>query len=429
MKYILSLICVIFFLAFIPSTYQTTDKKDYDHFLIQKSEESTQKLQTEYLFWKNKLNASPYQYPYLVKMASAKNNLFKKDGQIQHLTEATELLETANNMVHCKDASILRALAKNYISEHRFLESLEVLLAAQKIGTNLDQTNKMLFDIHMELGNYSDAEHYLIHSCGHLGEFDYLIRRSKWEDHKGNLSQAIYFMERGLKVVTLAKNKSLMQWAITNLADYYGHDGNIQKSYEFYLKALSMDPTDAYAKKGIAWIVYSHEHDTQEAIRILNHLESNYQNPDLLLFKSEIAEFDSNLDLKDKLLTQYLKVLKSTDGFGNMYNKYNILIYSEDPEKRELAHKLAKYEVWMRPTAQSYSLLAWSLFKMGNQGEAVDILIDFVKDKTFEPEPIFLMAQILNATNHSSELKNLKKELLESTYELGPVSEQVIKNI
>ncbi len=426
MKYLIIAGFSFFILSACTKSERVTDQKDYDPFLLQTSEEQVKIDEAEYHFWSAKLDLAPHQYPYMLKIAVAQNRLFMHTGQIEYLSEATRWIEKANDLTNSSDATILRALAKNYISQHRFTESHTALVKAETIGTGLAETEKMLFDIHMELGSYDQAELYLEKVSIGKNEFDYLIRKSKWEDHQGNLSETILYMNRALEGAVADDNKELIQWSITNLGDYYGHDGQIQKSYDCYLKALALDPGNAYAKKGIAWIVYSHERNSKEASRILASIDSYYDAPDNLLFQAEIAAYDQQPEKEVQHINTYLQQVETIEAYGNMYNKYNILLYADMPSKQNQALTLAQIEVAMRPTAQSYGLLAWTYFKLSNVEEAKRIVLAHIHHKTFEPEPLYIMAEILKTDNSFKDMAVIKAELKASAYELGPMTEKQI---
>ena len=54
---------------------------------------------------------------------------------------------------------------------------------------------------------------------------------------------------------------------------------------------------DAYAKKGIAWIVYSYEKNPDEALRILNSVTNTFFAPDYYLLKADIFEYKGDLPI------------------------------------------------------------------------------------------------------------------------------------
>ena len=395
-----------------------TNPEDYNQYLVLQQNKETLDATAEFDFWNKKLEAAPNQVSYLSQMAGAESRLFKSTGYIKHLKNAEKVLLTLNESSHYNTAGHLRSLARNYISQHKFKDALDLLKKAETNGQNLEGTQKMLFDVHMELGDYSLAKDYL-EKTKDLNNFGYLIRLSKWSDHQGDLDSAIKYLEKATAKAESSKLDNLMEWSYTNLADFYGHDGQIEKSYNHYLKALALNPDDAYAKKGIAWIVYSHEKNATEANRILEALTQLHNAPDYLLFKAEIAEFDTNIDAKNKYLSAYFEAINDAN-YGDMYNVYSSKILADT--KNEKAITLAKIEVENRPTPLSYDLLAWSYYNNDNPTEALKIAEQYVAGKTFEPEAQYHLAKIYKANGKLKEVAMLKEDLLESGYELGPLT-------
>lgn len=417
----------LFLLAILMScnSNQVTNTSDYEAYLSTNIDDS--KLLEEVNFWTNKIENTTSSYSYLVKRANANTKVFSATGNIDYLIKAEQDLLEANTIVKNNDAGLLKNLAVNYISQHRFKEALVVLKKAESNGEKLVGTKKMLFDVHLELGNYIEAEAYL-KGIKNTTSFDYLIRLAKWEDHNGNLEGAIENMEKATEIAESSNLKSMKQWAYTNSADFYGHAGDIKKSYQYFLKALELDPNDAYAKKGIAWIVFSHENNSEEALNILNHISSYYQAPDYDLLKAEVAEFQNNSELKADALQNYQEAV-SNKHYGEMYNGYNVTLLTDELLLPKKALEIAKIEVKNRPTPQSYDLLAWSYFKDGNIEKANQIVETFVDGKTFEPAVLYHVAEIYKAAGKTDQLKPLKTELLASIYELGPGMEQKINQL
>jgi tetratricopeptide (TPR) repeat protein len=409
------------------SNNQITHVNDYSAYLELTESETLQTIQGDHDFWENKLEKEPNQYPHLVKLAASQSQLFTATGNIDYLIKAEESLMKANEKINYTNSGYLRALARNYISQHRFKEALTLLEKAETIGENLKGTQKMLFDVHLELGNTKEASHYLA-QIKDLSDFGFLIRLSKWSDHEGDLKSTIKYMEKAMAIAESSKNKALMQWAFTNIADYYGHDGQIEKAYNYYLKALDINANDAYAKKGIAWIVYSFERNPEEALRILNTIEKQHQAPDYFLLKAEISEYRKDSVAKTKNLTLYAEAVTNAK-YGDMYNAYNAKLFAEELNLTDKALALSRLEIENRPTAQSYDLLAWTYYNKGQYENALHIAVDNVLNKTFEPEAMYHLAKIYKANGKLLEAKKLKKELLESSFELGPLVEKEIKNI
>lgn len=426
-RYILT-ICTLLLLSGCKNKKdQVTDRNDYDNHLKLVENKTLQNAESNRDFWMAKLEKNPSQYPYLGKIASSYSQLFSATGNIEHLKEAENHLIKVNEFYQYKNPGSLMALAGNYISQHKFKDALEMLTKAELIGDELSNVQKMLFDVHLELGNKELAKIYL-EKIENMSDFDYLIRLAKWSDHQGNLDAAIRYLEKAKTIAESSNQNDLKQWTYSNLADFYGHAGNIKASYDHYLKALQIDSNDAYSKKGIAWIVYSYEKNPDEALRILNTVTNTNQSPDYHLLKAEIYEFKRDIEAKDKQLKLYRAAVKN-EAYGAMYNKYNVLLNTDENVNLDEAISIAKEEVAQRPTPQSYELLAWSYYKNGNVKKAIQIIEMHVIGHTFEPMAIYHSAMIYKGAGQIEKAEALKKELFESSYELGPIVAEKVNKI
>lgn len=409
------------------SPKQITNVKDYNSFLVIEENKMLQVALKDLTFWEKKLEKEPNQFPYLAKIAASQSQIFNITGNIDALIKAENNLVELNERLHYNTAGYMRSLARNYVSQHKFNEALKLLEKAEVNGENLKGTQKMLFDVNLEIGNYEKAKKYL-ELVRKEGDFDYLIRLSKWSDHRGDLDAAIKYMEEAKHIAEASNLNNTKQWVYTNIADYYGHAGRVSESYNHYLKALKLNPDNAYAKKGIAWIVYSYEKNAEEALRILNKITTTYNTPDYHLLKAELAEFLENNELKEKEIQSYALAVNNPL-YGDMYNKYNVLLYADNKKESAKALEIAYKEVKNRPTPESYDLLAWTLFNNNDLDEALSIMEEHVVGKTSEPEVLYHLAQIYKAKGKLKRAKKLKEELLKSTFELGPILTKQITNI
>lgn len=406
---------------------QITRTSDYEKYLDIKENKSMDFACAEINFWQMKFDATPNQMIYLGMLASNYSALFQYTGNIKDLYKTEELLIKYNEAYKYSRVSSVRALARNYISQHRFKEALNLANKALAIGEGRKETQKLLFDVQMEVGDYAEALKNL-KAIRDMNDFDYLIRLAKWNDHKGDLKTAIVFMEKARDIAIEDDNKALKIWSYSNLGDYYGHAGRIQESYDSYLKTLEIDPNYSYALKGIAWIVFSHERNTTEANRIITAIAKTHNTPDFYLLKSQIAQFSGNKSEEVANRNAYFAMLKKYD-YGAMYNKYNILIYADDKATASKALEIAKIEIEHRPTPDSYDLLAWSYLNLGQYKKALEIAQKHVVGKTFEPKVQYHLAVIYKSNNIIEHVKPIKEELLSSTYELGPVLEKKVMKL
>jgi hypothetical protein len=403
-----------------------TDSSDYNKYLTTETPKTTSK---NFELWNSKIKKDSIQLLSFSNVAGEYNSYFKKTGDIKYLKKAEKALIKAVEIANIGKAGYRRALARNYISQHRFKEALVLAEEANKIGGGRKETRSLLFDIHMELGNYEYAEKYL-DSIKNMSDFGYLIRVAKWNDYKGNLDTTIKFMEKAMAKAESSNNRTLKLWSYSNIADYYGHAGRIEDSYRHYLKTLELDSQNAYAKKGLAWIVFSHEKNGKEALRILDNITANYNAPDYYLFKAEIAEFMNNeTAIASNMDKYYTMVLANADSYGAMYNAYNVEFYLNHTKQYEKALNLALNEVMNRPTAEAYGLLANTYLKIGKDKAALKIVENHILNKTFEPAILLTAAEVYKANNMMDKVSTLKQELIGAVYELGPSSKKEISQL
>ncbi len=399
------------------TTEKIIDPEDYNAYLVTGEGESYREALSEKEFWSARLRPDSSGVGDLGPLAAAYSRLFETTGNPGYLLDAETLLLKAISIAGNNKDAYERALARNYISQHRFAEARNILEASYEGVSNKRFTEYMLFDVYMEVGAY-DLAYEFLNKVKNNAEYNYLIRLSKWSDHKGNLEAAITYMEQARDIADSRKNKSLQIWTYSNLGDYYGHAGRIADAYEQYLKTLELEPDNAYVKKGIAWIAYSYEKDTEEAHRILDSVMAYHKVPDYHLLKSEMAEFNGDLNEQKEHTLKFLETA-SGDSYGEMYNTYLIELHADtDPEK---AVSLAEAEVNARATPETYHLLALAQLSNGDAASALNTIQEFVDGKTSEPMALLHTAMVYKANGMKKEVKALKNELLEAAFELGPV--------
>lgn len=425
MKSIFLIVCICF--LFACQEKQITNPEDYNTYLEYKDTSNKDLTKQHLTFWNNRIKQDSMQIIALGKSAQEYTTLFETTGTIESLKKAEIALEKAADKAHISKDVYLRALAKNRISQHNFKEAAIALQEAQFFSPNKTETHAMQFDVAMELGNYKAAETYL-YLITDFSDFNYLIRLAKWKDYKGDLNGAIHNMERAKDIAEYSNNETLKRWAYTNLADYYGHAGRIKDAYKHYLKSLAMNPNDAYAKKGIAWITYSYEKNPTEALRILDTIQKQHQSPDYFLLRAEIAEYQNDAIAKQENINAYFEAIQNP-AYGDMYNTHTAEILFSEKEEYDTALAIAQKEVANRPTPQSYDLLAYAYQQKGEYKKALAIAETHVANKTYEPLAQYHLAEIYKSNGLYDHVTPIKKELLDASYELGPVITNAIKNL
>lgn len=402
---------------------QITNPEDYNVFLNDTLRQSFKDAVSKKEFWNKRLMPDTSGIGDIAPLAAAYVNLFETTGEVDNLKKAEALYRKAISISANNKDGYTRSLAHNLISQHRFKEAKDLLEESYADPSHKHETELMLFDVYMELGEYENANQALENVKSNT-DYNYLIRLSKWNDHKGNLDEAIKYMVHAIRIAESRDSKPLKIWTYSNLGDYYGHAGRIEDSYQHYLKTLQLQPDNAYAKKGIAWIIYSYEGNTQEANRILDAVMEDHAVPDYYLLKAEMAYYEGDLEKASANEERFIRAVEASE-YGAMYNAYLVEFYADkDPEQ---ALEIAQKEVDNRATPETYHLLALAQLKNGYKEQALEIIENYVEGKTFEPMAQYHSALVYKANGLEKKVKPLKSELLEASFELGPVLTKKIK--
>ena len=384
---------------------------------LYQAQEMIDQQRQEVNYWEDRLQNEPNQWLYQVQLAGIHQRLFQLTADISHLKRAEHLLLAVLEQRLQDPAPIQRTLARNYISQHRFCEALDLVAAAYESGSGKRASKLMLFDVYAELGD--EYEQYrLLEELNEKRDFDYLIRLAKWEDSQGRLDHTLLIMEKAKAIAERSRQTSLMQWAYSNLGDYYGHSGEIELSQVYYEKALALDPADWYSMKGLAWILYSHENRPHEAARILTILRDYSQDPGIRLTLAEIKEYTGDSQSAGSL-RELVATDVSKEDYGRMYAAF-LCEYYLDKGENARALAIAQKEVSERPVPASYDLLIQARFAQGEVEAAHQLSREKVWHRTYEPG--ILLNQLRYFVGISSPyLTAIMNELSAACFELGPL--------
>lgn len=393
---------------------------DYEVYLNEGHLEKTEKTLAERTsFWEKKLREQPKNFVYQTKLAGQYAAWFKLNGDVSKLNQSDSLLHIVNER-YPNRVGTLQALASNAVTRHSFAEAEKLMRQAVAVGEERFASSLMLTDVLLERGDFGYASQ-LLRDVASTSHFDYLIRQMKMLDQQGNLPEAIKQMEKALVLARSSGSKDLLNWSLSNLADMYGHDGRIQQSYDTYLEALENNPADLHSLKGIAWVAYSHDHNTAEARRILGFLKKIHPVPDYDLLLSDIATLENKPD-EAMAYRQSFVEKASNPAYGNMYKAYLCNLKASKTGQAKEALTIAEQEIAERPHPMSYGLLAWASYQKGDKTAALDIIQKHVMNQTQEPKALYHSGVILAGNGLKKEAKQYLEEALEASFELGPLA-------
>ncbi len=377
-----------------------------------------QRLHQEISFWQKKLQDSDQGFLFSTRLAECYSSLFELTGEIHYLELSDQFhRHTLAGVRNHEKTPALLGLSANAMKRHDFDGALSYCQKAS--GQDKENYGIILtsFDAEMELGNYAIAR-YIIEHYANPASFDYLVRYAKWQDHDGDLEGAIGTMENALSMVKNI-NPQRYIWALSMLAEMYGHDGQIDRSYDFFMNVLEQDPSNIHALKGIAWIAFAHDDSPGFSKRLLHMAYAIKPVPDLLLALAEIAEHEQDLNLAKEYQQQYLELLER-NGSHDLYASTTIDVLI-DMGRADKAVSLASKEYEKRPTTEIASLLAWAYFHFGDPETAVAMVKEKILGQSHEPATLYRSGVILRETGNEPQGRLTLVEASNAQFELGPV--------
>ena len=396
-----------------------TNANDYAGFLSIRSDEKLKKIDTELNFWKNRLKTNPHDLVARSKIASLLSKRFARTGDITEMHQADSIYQLVLPLNRNNSSATYRSLANVCISLHKFRKAQSYLDSATQLGDDKYLTLLMAFDVAMELGNYSQARK-ILQAFGKNRSFEVLIRQSKFKDHvEGKQDEAIMLMEEAYQKIKGQGDEEIELWTLSNLGDHFTHANRYKEAYHFYLEALRIDPGYYHALQGIGWLAYSKDRDLNNARRIFEYLLNHHLVPDYYLPLAQISAMQGMYKEADDYYTMFVN--KSSGVlYGDMYNKYLFLLQCDKLKDYDYAMRIAEREVSIRPTPDSYDLLAWAYFKKGNTKQAVSISKMAVENRCFEPNALYHLG-IINLSIDKIKARKYLSQAGESSTELGPM--------
>ncbi|WP_339685751.1 hypothetical protein [uncultured Nonlabens sp.] len=403
-----------------PTPKIVTAAADYNSYLDTNDSLFIAKLKREIDSLEAIIEVNPTGVLDLGRLSAKLNLMYDLKGAVSDLNRSVEMQKAVVANMYINPDNSKYNLAQSYIKQHKFKKA-DSLMSTFATGSLSKESHMIYFDIAMELGDYKRAEK-MLNALSNNSNYNYLIRAAKWNDYKGDLKATIRLMEEAKTLADQSGNPSIQLWSNSNIADYYGHDGQIEKSYEHYLKTLELDPMNTYALKGIAWIVYSHERNPEEALRILNKIKERHPLPDYDLAIAEVLEYQGFSNEIESFRMSFLNEIEKK-AYGAMYNTYKIeqLLSGNELEKM-IALEIARSEIKNRSTPETQSLLSYALLKNGKLQEALVNQQQHVIGKTYEPVAQLHSLEILIANAKREEALEYSNDLSGAAYELGPVT-------
>ena len=356
--------------------------------------------------------------PYLLR--------FKAYGNVRDLEQAKKYLaivlkkDPSNPSLHATLSSIS-------LSEHRFGKAIET---AQKAIALSDKSRNgvlylQLFEALMVDGRYTEAEKLLDLSFLDRKSFGYLVSDARLQDKLGNLGKAKLNIQKALdQARAYAQPAAVIGWCLVELGHLELHTGNVDEAAKHFFEALEQLQGYPPALEGIAWISYTVDSNLPNAKLLYQRARENGGELDIYIRLIEIEERLGNQEKADENRNFFFKEATRDSVSERLFYRPLALLLSQQHEMLLKALRYARLDLANRRDSESYDVLSWVLYQMGQLEGAYDASQKALAWGKPEPSCLYHAGMILWKLGQEKKAGELLSEALETSIELGPADEE-----
>jgi hypothetical protein len=379
----------------------------------------------EVAFWQKRIDPKQIGFTNELKYATSLAERFHLTGDIHDLKTADSILLLVDSVYAHKEAAPVLSLARHYMLEHRFQDARTCFLKAAALGLKPYDYYCTSFDVNFELGHYTAAQNDL-KAISDENDYGLQFRFSKLKHLDGKVDEALEAMQNAAELGK--SNVGLQQAALSNTADLFLHNGNLEKANEAYMQSIRLSSTDLHSILGLAWIALLHDRNDSLAEKICRFVAAKTTSPEPLFKLLHVAEFKNDIELQKKYAADF--ALKATDSlYGGMYNKYLLDAYTGILNKSAAAETLAEKELLNRGTPQTYSWYAYALFKNNKPAAAFKIYQQHVSAKPLETLELYWMGKMMQGMNKGYNAKAFFDAAYRNRFDLSPAKMQDLEKL
>ncbi len=418
MKSITSLLVLLIILASCKNEKKAiVDKIFTDSLLAHYTEPTTVKANdSDRQFWKNRLDPKSTGYVNELRYAAALSGRFHLFGDIRNIRSADSVLQLVNLAFNNKEAAPNLALCANAILQHRFTQADGYREKARLAGLKPYEALTSAFDVDFELGRYEKATNY-VKQLKPYNDYNYYFRRSKLDHLNGAMDSSIQAM---LSAAKLAESSVYLEdVALSNAADLYIHNGELEKASNLYRLCIRMNSGDFHSITGLGWIALVHDNNDSLAQQLFEFVHARYKLPDPLFKLYQMAQVRGDSVLEQKYATAFAEQAMDTL-YGNMYNKYLVEVYTGILRQPAQALAITMKELDNRATPQTYAWQVWALFNNGKKDEAYKLYEQQVSGKPLEGLELYWMGKLMQGLGKGYNAQEFFKAAWKNKYDLSP---------
>ena len=318
------------------------------------------------VFWEERSKRDAEGVLELRELAAAYLARQRETGDIADAVRAEDAARRSLKILRRNNVPALMRLARSLLAQHRFPEALEVASLAAKADP---QANRLLADIHIELGDYDAAERDLTVSPSETDDPNYKALRSRLEAIHGKPDNALRLLREAQRLSDERPDSpaETAAWYHTMVGHTLIDSGRLEDGEKACLKALEIFPNDYRAMTGMAEAA-TWRGDWEGAVSWgRKAIQIAPQNPEALKLIGDACAARGKTAEADE---QYRLLKDLAHSFPRIYDRHWALFCADNDRDLDEALALARKDLELRRDVHGYDALAWVCFKKGLLSEA-----------------------------------------------------------
>lgn len=368
----------------------------------------------------------PATYPAYAQLGLAYLQKARNTGRAGDYAEAERHLQ--QSLDYQRNFEALRGLAALHLARHQFRESLRSAQeAADALPSDLE-TQGLLFDAHLALGDQQEAAEIVNRMLQVQMGFESLSRLAALRESQGNHSGALRVMGQAcLQAEAEQRPADVLAWCQVRVGSIYLATCDAVQAGHRYERALLILPDFAFAREHLAELRAAQGNHAQ-AIALYRELLAEFPRTEYRLALADLLALTGKNEeaLRERKLAA-AELRLSVEGSRADWRPLALLLL-EDPATAEEGLRWAERDWENRRDAFATDTLAWAYLRNKRPDEAWRILEPVVRpEPSGGGQPFLLLhaAQIQLALSRAAEAGRFLDQALACPVRLTP-AEQVL---
>ncbi len=263
------------------------------------------------------------------------------------------------------------ALASTLMAQHGFKESLALFSELNDDSPGRPANLAGLFDCHLELGEYTEAEGYLVELWRIEISAPVLARAARLDELKGNLAEAISKIDLAIEnlLQTTAAPPESLAWYCWRKGSLHIAAGDSEGAAAAFESVLASDPSDEAALVGLA-MTHFLRNELPQTIELLERAAQGEAPPVVALLGDALA-LDKQIERAEPLWDRTAELMREEAKDAKVAHAREVaLFYADHNRNAQEALELSKLDLEQREDGFAFDCQAWILFKKGDFGQA-----------------------------------------------------------